>query len=236
MEQILTAINNPMIITIIIIISVVYAIIQRIADYLQQKNILKEIKDIEKETPDENPVIIDEQISQLAKSHDIRKENIGAITGLMQINRSAINIKHIIRRQNKQIELYHQETRARARWSFAFAVVTMAAGFIFVMKGGTILLTAAENIVLVSGTLFSTIGAVVSGYIAKTFLDIHKTSLQQLNEYFQQPVLNDHILTAQRLADESNDPETRKKAYEKIIESITKLIEIRTLDTEKDNS
>lgn len=223
-------------IIIIMISFVVYAIIQRRADYLQQQNILKEIKDIEKQTPDEKPVIIDEQISQLAKSPDIRKENISTLTGIMQINRSAINIKHTIRRQNKQIELYHQETRSRARWSFAFAVVTMAFGFVFVIKGGMVLLTATEKIVLAAGTIFSAAAGTVSGYIAKTFLDIHKISLKQLNEYFQQPVINDHILMAQRIADESNDGETRKKVYEKIIESITKLIDAKTPDTDRGES
>ena len=36
---------------------------------------------------------------------------------------------------------------------------------------------------------------------------------------------HDHILMAQRLAEDSNDSETRKKAYDRIINSITKLID-----------
>ena len=48
--------------------------------------------------------------------------------------------------------------------------------------------------------------------------------------YFRQPVLNDHILMAQRLADESDDPETRKAAYAKIIDSVTALISATASD------
>ena len=58
---------------------------------------------------------------------------------------------------------------------------------------------------------------------------MHKLSLAQLNHYFQQPVLNDHILMAQRLADESGDPATRLKAYEQTIASVNALIDSRRL-------
>ncbi len=101
----------------------------------------------------------------------------------------------------------------------------MSFGFGFVIWGGSVLLTAKEPIVLAAGGLLSTVGGAVSGFITKTFLDVHKLSLKQLNRYFQQPVINDHILMVQRLADDSRDEEIRKKAYDKIIDSITKLID-----------
>ena len=45
--------------------------------------------------------------------------------------------------------------------------------------------------------MIAAIGGAISAYITKTFLDVHKVSLQQLNRYFAQPVINDHILMAQ---------------------------------------
>ncbi|WP_353572385.1 hypothetical protein [Candidatus Albibeggiatoa sp. nov. BB20] len=123
------------------------------------------------------------------------------------------------------MEKYQQETRSRATWSFIFAIISMSFGFGFVIWGGSVLLTAKEPIVLAAGGLLSTVGGAVSGFITKTFLDVHKLSLKQLNRYFQQPVINDHILMVQRLADDSRDEEIRKKAYDKIIDSITKLID-----------
>ena len=100
----------------------------------------------------------------------------------------------------------------------------MFAGFGFIIWGGSVLLNAKETIVLAAGGLLSTVGGAVSGYITRTFLDVHKLSLAQLNHYFGQPVLNDHILMAQRLADESGDPQTRKEAYKIIINCIAGLI------------
>src|SRR5262245_44338788 len=38
---------------------------------------------------------------------------------------------------NKQIEKYQNATRARATWSFIFAIAAMASGFGFVIWGGT---------------------------------------------------------------------------------------------------
>jgi hypothetical protein len=67
------------------------------------------------------------------------------------------------------------------------------------------------------------VGAAISGFIAKTFLDVHQTSLIQLNHYFKQPVLNSHILTAQRLMEllEHGD---QQDAIKDIIKTVLLLI------------
>ena len=71
--------------------------------------------------------------------------------------------------------------------------------------------------------MIAAIGGAISAYITKTFLDVHKVSLQQLNRYFAQPVINDHILMAQRLADALPNDSPKQKAYEGIIASVTAL-------------
>lgn len=138
---------------------------------------------------------------------------------------SAIPASHLFNLYSKQIEMYQQETRSRASWSFICAILAMFAGFGFVFWGGSLLLHASETIVLAAGGLLAGVGGAVSAYITSTFLDVHKLSLAQLNHYFQQPVINDHILMAQRLADESGDPETRRRAYEQTIASVNALID-----------
>jgi len=85
-------------------------------------------------------------------------------------------------------------------------------------------LNEEKTIVLAAGSIISAVGGAIGTFIAKTFLDVHKLSLNQLNKYFKQPVINEHILMAQRLADDSGDPETKKKAYQTIIDSIASLI------------
>ncbi|GEM_PF-5033426 len=55
--------------------------------------------------------------------------------------------------------------------------------------------------------------------VVSTFLRVHRLSLQQLNRYFNQPVINNHILMAQRLADACGENSVQERAYERIIES-----------------
>ena len=131
-----------------------------------------------------------------------------------------LSMPSLLNLYSKQIEKYQQEARARATWSFVFAIIAMSAGLAFLLVGAWILISAQETIVLAAGGLISALGGAVAGFVTKTFLDVHKLSLMQLNRYFRQPVLNEHILMAQRLADTSNDRITRKKAYERVIESI----------------
>ena len=115
-------------------------------------------------------------------------------------NEQIFNQRRLFNLYSKQIEKYQQQIRSRAAISFMFAIFSMIAGLGFVIWGGTVLLTAKETIVIAAGGILAAIGGGVGGYITKTFLDVHKLSLNQLNRYFKQPVINDHILMAQRMA------------------------------------
>jgi hypothetical protein len=126
---------------------------------------------------------------------------------------------------SKQIEQYQEQTRSRATWSFIFAIVAMSAGLGFVFWGGIVMLSGTETAQVAVGSVIAGIGGAVSAFIVKTFLDVHRLSLTQLNRYFQQPVVNDHILMVQRLAEEVGDNNIKQKAYETMITSLVKLID-----------
>jgi hypothetical protein len=100
----------------------------------------------------------------------------------------------------------------------------MAAGLGFVFMGGIYVMNTPDLSHVVAGTAISTIAGAISAFIAKTFMDVHRLSLSQLNHYFQQPVLNSHVLTAQRLADRIDDKLSREKAYQDILGSVVGLI------------
>lgn len=122
---------------------------------------------------------------------------------------------------NKQLAIYQNETRARAAHSFTWAVVSMMVGFLVLTVGGwRIVFGSTQNDVLSGGTL-AAIGGALSAFITKTLLDVHKVSLIQLNRYFKQPVLNSHILTSKRLAEEEIKDETAKqRIFEYIIKEV----------------
>lgn len=206
-------------------------LIKALRDWLAEQLANKEVREAEHEAFKQEPDKIAARLSELVASESGIDQKVSEVSALVEESKSAISMGRLFNLYSKQIEKYQQETRSRATWSFIFAITAMCAGLGFIGWGGSVLLTATEGIVLAAGGIISTVGGAVSGYIAKTFLDVHKLSLKQLNRYFQQPVLNDHILMAQRLADESDDAETRKRAYEKIIESITTLISRDTTET-----
>ena len=137
---------------------------------------------------------------------------------------NSISNANLFNLYSKQIEKYQQQTRFRASLSFAFAIFSMLAGLTFIFWGGTVILRGPGWENTAAGSAISAIGGSISAYITKTFLDIHKLSLHQLNRYFKQPVLNDHIIMAQRLADVLQNDSAKQKAYELIIASVTKLI------------
>lgn len=193
----------------------IFASVQQLLEVLQRRKASAALRDAEQQAFSACNLLPD-------KSRSLEISDDNAASGL-------IPASHLFRLYSKQIEMYQQETRARASWSFICAIIAMFAGFGFVFWGGAVLLKAEQAIVLAAGGLLAGVGGAVSGYITKTFLDVHKLSLSQLNHYFQQPVINDHILMAQRLADESGDPETRRKAYEQTIASVNALIDSKRL-------
>ncbi|MCI5124694.1 MAG: hypothetical protein D3925_09510 [Candidatus Electrothrix sp. AR5] len=146
-----------------------------------------------------------------------------------------VKIESLFDLYSSQIARYQQETRLRATLSFFFAILSMIAGMVFMFWGGQFILSADGANHVTAGAAIAAIGGGISAYITKTFLDVHKLSLNQLNRYFTQPVINDHIVMAQRLAEDVRDDEVRKKSYEKIIASVTALIDSTNAELNKSN-
>jgi hypothetical protein len=192
-------------------------------------NVLKAEEMAFKDKPNE----YESRLIELSESHANLEDRATEISELIEESRDVIKIGRLFNLYSKQIEKYHQQTRSRARWSFTFAIISMFSGLGLIIWAGSILLTADKSIALAAGGIISTIGGGVSGFIAKTFLDVHKLSLNQLKTYYRQPVINEHIVMAQKLAEDSGDPETRKKAYNSIVDSLIVLIEQGSIQPEE---
>jgi hypothetical protein len=211
------------ILTVVLISGTLSSLINFIESLKNQKLANKNVLEAEKEAFQDKPEL-DRRMEELLKTQAGLEERTKEISESVEEIRSSIEIRRLFNLYSKQIEKYQQQTLSRAKISFMFAIFSMIAGLGFVIWGGTVLLTAKETIVLAAGGILAAIGGGVGGYITKTFLDVHKLSLNQLNRYFKQPVINNHILMAQRMADDCNDDETRKQSYQKVIESIATLI------------
>lgn len=211
-----------------ITVTLVFAVIKNIFNKIKEKIANAKVDEAEKQAFQEKPDDFNDRLDELMKAQDSLEVRTKQVAKCIEEIRSSMEMKRLFNLYSKQIEKYQVQTRIRATWSFMFAIFSMIAGLGFVIWGGIVLLTAKETIVLTAGGIISAIGGGVGGFITKTFLDVHKLSLNQLNRYFKQPVINDHILMAQRLADECNDLETKKKAYQVVIDSIATLIKNET--------
>ena len=208
------------------LIPIVIALIAKLfLDWLKLKESSQRVQDAERKAFDVGSEEVEIRLSRLYDSHEGLKEKAGEIKKIIDESQGALVMGRLFNLYSKQIEMYQQQTRNRASWSFIFAIVAMFLGMGFVFWGGAFVLSEDGANHVVAGSAISAIGGGISAYITKTFLDVHKLSLTQLNRYFQQPVINDHILMAQRLTEEVDDKEFKKKNYEKIIDSVTALID-----------
>lgn len=212
------------------LLGLLVGIFQKIWELRGTKEATERVREAEKEAFKERPQELADRITELSRSQEGLEERATEIRRLVEESQESVAMGRLFNLYSRQIEQYQQQTQARATWSFIFAILAMSAGLAFVVWGGSVLLSAKEAVVLTSGGLIAALGGGVSAFITKTFLDVHRVSLRQLNRYFQQPVINDHILMAQRIADQADDPESRTRAYDRIIESIATLIRIAESD------
>jgi cytochrome c biogenesis protein CcdA len=119
---------------------------------------------------------------------------VRAVAELIESSQTALQTGRLFNLYSKQIEKYQTQTQARAGWSFIFAIIAMVSGLGFLVWGGyEIIREHVKWEHVAAGNAISAIGGAVSAFITKTFLDVHRLSLIQLNHYFRQPVLNAHI-------------------------------------------
>lgn len=201
--------------------------------YLRQNRFAPDVRAAARVAFQEKFQELETKLRELADSQTNLEQRTDEVSRALEQSRRLIHMGHLLNLNSRQIEKYQQQTRSRATLSFFVALLAMVAGLGFLVWGGSIVFRADKSILLAAGGIVLAVGGGVSAYITKTFLDIHRVSLDQMNRYFRQPVVNDRILMAQRLADDSEDSRTRQQAYDKIIGSITELIKAETSNTAK---
>ncbi|MFP3991000.1 hypothetical protein U9R90_26740 [Streptomyces sp. E11-3] len=118
-----------------------------------------------------------------------------------------------------QIGTYHRIVTEQADKAFKSSRVAMGVGlFLLVCAAVAGAYVPVEQVRWFIGALaaFST---VLSGYLTRTYLAMYKESIGQLNRYFDQPVLNSHYLTAERLI-EGLDGEAATEVRRQIIDEV----------------
>jgi hypothetical protein len=97
------------------------------------------------------------------------------------------------------LDRYHQIATDQADQSFKSSRRAMAIGYtsLIVAFVAVPLLPGVGTKVAVAG--LGAVGATLSGFLSRTYLRVYDRSLDQLNNYFNQPLVNSYYLTAERL-------------------------------------
>ncbi|MEW1635279.1 hypothetical protein AB0469_14490 [Streptomyces sp. NPDC093801] len=113
---------------------------------------------------------------------------------------SLVNFNRIL------LERYHGIATKQANKSFYSSIAAMIVGLLVLVVAFIASMhfnALGERIFIGSLALVST---AFVGYLSKTFMVVYDRSLQQLNQYFNQPVLNQYFLSAERVVDRLEPP------------------------------
>ncbi|WP_397452539.1 hypothetical protein [Pseudomonas sp. NA-150] len=206
------------------------------ADFFKSRAARSLVLQAEKDAFHVSPEDLEADTEKLKHSSETLDQRANDINDLIKKNRDLLQAGRLFDLYNKQIEKYQTETQARAGWSFMFAIISMVAGLGFIVLGGIHVLTNPGWEHVAAAATISGIGGAVAAFITKTFLDVHRLSLSQLNHYFRQPVVNAHVLTGQRLADQIDDPSLRQQAYQQLLMQVASLIHEETVPASASSS
>ncbi len=121
----------------------------------------------------------------------------------------ASDLLGLMRANRKQMDAYDSLARSQAEEAHRMAFVAMGAGLLILAGGVLVTLTIDSSATKYAAAIISAAGVGASGYVAKTFIRVRESSSQQMTYYFQQPLVQSYLLTAERLA--SQLPEERRQ-------------------------
>lgn len=124
----------------------------------------------------------------------------------------------LMRTNRKQMDAYDAQARRQGMSSHRASLAAMVVGLAFVGIGLTVALLADEPSTKYAAAIIVAVGTATGGYIAQTFIRVNTTAQDHVRFYFQQPLVQSYLLTAERIV--AQMPEAaRAKQYERLVET-----------------
>ena len=127
------------------------------------------------------------------------------------------DLHNLLKLNRKSMESYQNISIRQATTSFRMAQAAMVIGLLVLAAGIVLSLSTPNTIAKIASAGLASVGVVLSGYISHTFIRLHESAMQRLYAYYEQPLINSYMLTAERLAGGLDDG--RKSA---LVEAIIK--------------
>jgi len=115
------------------------------------------------------------------------------------------------------------EDRKRASWSFLWLIIAMAVALAILLCGAYHIFSSTTWDHAAAPSVITAIGGGISAFIAKTFLGLHRLSLEQLKHSSEDSRVAQHIFMARMLADHLPDDQARQNIYGEIISHLLSL-------------
>jgi MFS family permease len=132
------------------------------------------------------------------RREELEKAREAAVQAAEELD-NAQDLPALLKANRKQMEAYDVLVRGQARTAFRNSQIAMGIGLFVLVVGATTSIAAHETASKIATAGLTAIGGMLSGFIARTFLNTYGQALRQLNFYFQQPLINSYLLTAERL-------------------------------------
>jgi len=118
-----------------------------------------------------------------------------------QDSRDALPLTALFIFNRRQLDEYQNLTKRHAEVSFRNAQIAAGLGFTVLVVGAALVIqqkTASTSVQYAIGGL-STLGALLSTYLSRTYFRSHQEAMTQLAIYYEEPFLTSRALSAERI-------------------------------------
>jgi hypothetical protein len=137
--------------------------------------------------------------------------------------REKMTLPSLVELNRLMLDRYHSIATGQASTSYSSSKRAMWFGFSWLVAcsaaGVTIAASTGDRVILAS---LAAIGGGLSAFLSRTYITVYKHSLDQLNQYFSQPLLNSYYLTAERIIENMENERDRDQARTKLVTELLK--------------
>ena len=119
------------------------------------------------------------------------------------------------------LRAYQEPVRRQAESSYLFAQIALAIGLCVLIAGILLALLVNDDTSKTVAAGLTAIGGALSGYIGRTYLRVYDRAQQQLNYYFEEPLITSYFLNAERVAERLDGVE-QDNALKTIVEAVSR--------------
>ncbi len=130
---------------------------------------------------------------------------------------SVINFDFLWRETQERLSVYHRMATGQSAKSYRNSQIAIIAGFAVLLLCMLLASFVASPAGVLTAGGIAAIGAVLTGYLTRTFMQMYRSTSEQLRSYFDQPLDFSRNLGAERLLSQIADDSKRADAVVEII-------------------